>query len=191
MFATPSPTGRRERIAGGWAHPGSFRDQEHGLRVAKVEAENAQREQLELSEHLAVAMAALDEGERKNAELTARLEAAEGREAALRKSFISNATMAEQREAELRAQLQRAMLQLEQARGLAAQCAQEEFATRGALRDLDLRDILGLDTNPGRSPVAAHWCDLAPMHCVWRGAGVDSPLSKLVAAGVPVPGAQM
>ena len=46
-------------------------------------------------------------------------------------------------------------------------------------------------TNPGRSPVAAHWCDLAPMHCVWRGAGVDSPLSKLVAAGVPVPGAQM
>ena len=76
-------------------------------------------------------------------------------------------------------------------RGLAAQCAQEEFATRGALRDLDLRDILGLDTNPGRSPVAAHWCDLAPMHCVWRGAGVDSPLSKLVAAGVPVPGAQM
>ena len=58
-------------------------------------------------------------------------------------------------------------------------------------RDLDLRDILGLDTNPGRSPVAAHWCDLAPMHCVWRGAGVDSPLSKLVAAGVPVPGAQM
>ena len=98
---------------------------------------------------------------------------------------------ATQREAELRAQLQRAMLQLEQARGLAAQCAQEEFATRGALRDLDLRDILGLDTNPGRSPVAAHWCDLAPMHCVWRGAGVDSPLSKLVAAGVPVPGAQM
>ena len=64
-------------------------------------------------------------------------------------------------------------------------------AFEGALRDLALRDILGLDTNPGRSPVAAHWCDLAPMHCVWRGAGVDSPLSKLVAAGVPVPGAQM
>ena len=43
MFATPSP-GRRERIAGGWAHPGSFRDQEYELRVAKVEAENSQRE---------------------------------------------------------------------------------------------------------------------------------------------------
>ena len=50
MFATPSPAGRRERTAGGWAHPGSFRDQEYELRVAKVEAENSQREQLELSE---------------------------------------------------------------------------------------------------------------------------------------------
>ena len=138
-----------------------------------------------------MAMAALDEGERKNAELTARLEAAEGREGRAPQIVHLERDDGRAARGRVRAQLQRAMLQLEQARGLAAQCAQEEFATRGALRDLDLRDILGLDTNPGRSPVAAHWCDLAPMHCVWRGAGVDSPLSKLVAAGVPVPGAQM
>ena len=62
MFATPSP-GRRERIAGGWAHPGSFRDPEHGLRVAQVEAENAQREQPELPEHPAGAMGGRGGGE--------------------------------------------------------------------------------------------------------------------------------
>ena len=140
----PRPPRRRERIAETRRATLELPTRSTNCRVAKVEAENSPLGAARRGPHLAVATAALDEGERKR-RATARLEAAEGREARLSKSFISNATMAEQREAEPGAAAARRRRAAGSRRAASRGGAQEEFA-HARRAEPQAATVLGLDT---------------------------------------------